>query len=1204
MAPMPNNKNANINKLFGKIDNINSKEQYNRLHVPINIKDENGDSILHHILIHALDEEQALMKIKSIDKIETLINTTNKKGQTPMHLICKYQYYDTFNYIVDKCEHKLEPDGPEDFKLIEGNIDIEGGAKDEEIKINYIAFDNKRKTPFNYLLHGVLYNKSNNKTNVLKEFTKDLIKNKNIKSFKLLKEKYIQMSFDNNDINIRFINDDFIKKYIEKIGKKMHLLMNTYVDNRQLKQFIDYDRNSYTFKNNTYKNIENIINHLFYVNISNIYDLRYFIYTKKLRQLIPKNNSQNAMKLISLLLYMPKDCLQFLYSDIKCLLTLHEDDINKLLSINPLNFTDSTLLYSNQLEYIQTVLSYNYLCQYLNNDPIKYKDIIGTFDKNTKNKLLRITNILNNDTVNEYKKLFKNNVDFIQCLNYINTINIPEKYLILLRLDTNVLNNIKTNIASYDTIKSYITDISEQYTYSLLTILKDLHNDLLNRDDILTKLIELQNCIKKLIFQNIPLLYLDNYEQLYYLYELLHLYITKQHIDNFTYDTGTDSIKNIDNLYGYLSFGPVRLKNIENINLNNDGYSHNNIISLYKKDGNIKDIHKYIINNFSYNDNELYNNLIFFTYNKKNNASRILSTILIQDDDSKYYQMCIDNKFNVYLKPYDDIYNIEKDKAKAVVAAATKIVAEATKVAEAVVKTVEAVKKAIEEAKEAKETNYHGLNNIKIDGENLLYTGCYPNILINSCISTHNYVNLNSDKITFAKEINDLYFDTTIDQYIYLGYYRIHITNNNIHMYIDDLDQNNKNYIDIYNNTLVTFDKKNNPIIYKLENNVYDNYNVNIEKDVITITRSCESNKNDTKKISAFMDYINNFMYINQSEITVDNITGIDDLSNDLTKKEKEKEKLTTVDYTKDINNIFNKITKYKGTDGNLNNFISNVNNSNLIFMLVNYLLRYYQGDIYTYNLKVTIKNDLANKQIIFNTYYEKYNVNFTFNYNTNKLLMDISKSYNTTKNDGINTIYFATKQSDSNNFYKYKITYDTTNKCYKIYYKIFEDTDVMLGDVSYEATDINITNNTDTIILSKSDNNVIIKQVEKIKRTDKIIITIDTKNYNLKFDSLSKYKGLLQNCTDCLLVYDGENLHIKKFEDYTQINEDVKKIYLYAYLLTLNKLGIHNNYINQEYFNSISTIFDDINDVVTNNLMKTYEDIKLKLLQKFQSEK
>ena len=162
-----------------------------------------------------------------------------------------------------------------------------------------------------------------------------------------------------------------------------------------------------------------------------------------------------------------------------------------------------------------------------------------------------------------------------------------------------------------------------------------------------------------------------------------------------------------------------------------------------------------------------------------------------------------------------------------------------------------------------------------------------------------------------------------------------------------------------------------------------------------------------------------------------------------------------------------------------------------------------------------------------------------------------------------------------------------------------------MLGDVSYEATDINITNNTDTIILSKSDNNVIIKQVEKIKRTDKkIIITIDTKNYKLKFDSLSEYKGLLQNCTDCLLVYDGENLHIKKFEDYTQINEDVKKIYLYAYLLTLNKLGIHNNYINQEYFNSISTIFDDINDVVTNNLMKTYEDIKLKLLQKFQSEK
>ena len=93
-----------------------------------------------------------------------------------MHLICKYQYYDTFNYIVDKCEHKKGTVGTEEFKLVKGDIDIEGGAKDEEIKINYIAFDNKRKTPFNYLLHGVLYNKSNDKTNVLNEFTKDLIK--------------------------------------------------------------------------------------------------------------------------------------------------------------------------------------------------------------------------------------------------------------------------------------------------------------------------------------------------------------------------------------------------------------------------------------------------------------------------------------------------------------------------------------------------------------------------------------------------------------------------------------------------------------------------------------------------------------------------------------------------------------------------------------------------------------------------------------------------------------------------------------------------------------------------------------------------------------------------------------------------------------------------------------------------------------------
>ena len=330
------------------------------------------------------------------------------------------------------------------------------------------------------------------------------------------------------------------------------------------------------------------------------------------------------------------------------------------------------------------------------------------------------------------------------------------------------------------------------------------------------------------------------------------------------------------------------------------------------------------------------------------------------------------------------------------------------------------------------------------------------------------------------------------------------------------------------------------------------------------------------------MDYINNFILdINQSEITVDNITNINNPCDGLTN-----------DLTNDKNNIFNKMTEYK-TDGNLKKFIDNINNSNLIFMLGNYLLRYCQGNIYKYSLTVSINNDLANNQIIFNTYYEDYNVKFTFNYNTNKLSMDISK------NGADKIIYFATKQSDSNNFYKYKITKKT--KYYEIYYKIFEDTDVMLGEVSYHSAETEIKNNINLIKLSKG-TNITIKQTKKDGDID--IITIDFTNYNLKFNSLPEYKGLLQNCTDCLLVYDGKNLHIKKFEDYTQINEDVKKIYLYAYLLTLNKLGIHNNYINHEYFNSISTIFDDINDVVTNNLMKTYEDIKLKLLQTFQSKK
>lgn len=1159
MAPMPNNKNANINKLFGKIDNINSKEQYDRLHVPINIKDENGDSILHHILIHALDEEQALMKIKSIDKIETLINTTNKKGQTPMHLICKYQYHDTFNYIVDKCESEEKKDTTEEFKLVEGDIDIEGGAKDEKIKINYIAFDNKRKTPFNYLLHGVLHNKSNNKTNVLKEFKTNLIKTSNIKSYNLFKKKYIQLCFDNNDINIRFINDDFIKKYIEKIGKKMHLLMNTYVDNRKLEKFISQSGKSYTFINNTCKHIEDIINHLFYVNISNIYDLRYFIYTKKLRQLIPKNNSQNAMKLISLLLYMPKDCLQFLYSDIKCLLTLPEDDINKLLSINPLNFTESTLLYSNQLEYIQTVLSYNYLRQYLNNDPKKYKDIVGTFDKNTKNKLLRITNILNKDTVDLYKNTFNKNVDFIQYLNYINTINIPEKYLILLRIDTDILSDIKTNIehikeieedivgknkdTTYTKIVNYFNSLNDlngkPYANNLLTILKDLHNDLLNRDDILTKLIGLQNCTKRLIFQNIPLLYLDNYEQLYYLYELLHLYITKLHIDNFTYDTGTDSIDKCgrtDNLYSYLTFGFVILKNIKNIDLkelySDTSIEINKTLALTYKNDTFKSAF--------YNDNEAYDNTKFYINNITTAGINIKSIDIIPIIvDRVKYNMCFDDKFNVYLKSY----NYDN----------------------------------IEDVRSSNETKYY-LNNIKIDGENLLYTGCYPNILINSCISTRNYVNLNSDKITFAKEINNLYFDTTIDQYIYLGYYRIHITNNNIHVYIDNLDQNNKNYIDIYNNTLVTFDKKNNPTFYNLDNGLSVNeYSMNDEK---TISRKCKLTDDDNEKILKLIKDTNNLILDNPDDNLDTNIDELKVKLNDL--------KGNTVD---DVLN-----------NDNIKNITDNYNTCIIFDHLLKYIINNVINDEYEDVLNVSIEKDDTHNQITFTIFYEIYNIVFTFNYKTNQLFMYIKKTDE--HKDVINVnFYFTTKQLNSINSYTYNINYTsnkdkTKTKINIVRYRILDDTDT-LGNVTYNTTEINIENNDNNIKLSSDRSGNYIKN-----NSNDNLISITSSNITFTNKEYVNKEVQLQNCTNCLLVNYTNNLHIKKFEDYTQINEDVKKIYLYAYLLTLNKLGIHNNYINHEYFNSISTIFDDINDVVTNNLMKTYEDIKLKLLQKFQSEK
>ena len=96
MISIPGSQNNELNKFFEMIDNLNKPIEFNQSKFNLNVRDENGNSILHRIIINSLNEQELLLKIEFIPKIETLINTVNFKQQTPLHLLCKYQYYESY----------------------------------------------------------------------------------------------------------------------------------------------------------------------------------------------------------------------------------------------------------------------------------------------------------------------------------------------------------------------------------------------------------------------------------------------------------------------------------------------------------------------------------------------------------------------------------------------------------------------------------------------------------------------------------------------------------------------------------------------------------------------------------------------------------------------------------------------------------------------------------------------------------------------------------------------------------------------------------------------------------------------------------------------------------------------------------------------------------------------------------------------------
>ena len=282
MISIPGNQDNELNKFFETIDNLNKPFKLNESKFGLNIRDENGNSILHRIIINSLNEQELLNKIQFIPNIETLINTVNFKHQSPLHLLCKYQYYQAYLLLKNTLEGneinylKEEKDIE---TLIKGNSSIITKKAEGKEDIRYDILDSKNRLPLSYLVMGVDIDKIRASNVLIPENIKstDINLNKMMEYFNGKKN-----CDDDKDIetNLKFDNDidnDYVSNGI------YHLILNNkYVKRYINKSFIEdiYENTTKTVPYNRFANI----------NVDNMSTLNYFIKDDKTIKSISTTN--------------------------------------------------------------------------------------------------------------------------------------------------------------------------------------------------------------------------------------------------------------------------------------------------------------------------------------------------------------------------------------------------------------------------------------------------------------------------------------------------------------------------------------------------------------------------------------------------------------------------------------------------------------------------------------------------------------------------------------------------------------------------------------------------------------------------------------------------------------------------------------------------------------------------------------------------
>ena len=260
MFPITDRNDENIKRSF---DLLNEHDYYD-FNFDISQRDENGNSILHRLIIDSKDENNAINKFLNLPfNVASLYNTRNNDLQTPLHLICIKRYQELFNVMVNKDRTRKT--------IIKDVLDnIKGHDKDYSNVIfknkplkdsfglfNYNIQDKYGNIPIVYLLNGdeISYENINPEAIFEKIIKNDL-------TFNYQDDNYLL--FHNNNFEFRLI-DSNLKGFIDtlKDNTKTNINLNRYRFNSSsiisIQSFIDFNINT---KNDSQIYYELLINYL------------------------------------------------------------------------------------------------------------------------------------------------------------------------------------------------------------------------------------------------------------------------------------------------------------------------------------------------------------------------------------------------------------------------------------------------------------------------------------------------------------------------------------------------------------------------------------------------------------------------------------------------------------------------------------------------------------------------------------------------------------------------------------------------------------------------------------------------------------------------------------------------------------------------------------------------------------------------------